>query len=201
MSNADELKKLGELLESGVLSKEEFEIEKEKLLKKTSQRFKLGPKQIKYLFLVVLVTLGIFIITNTSLTSSFESETTSADIFKKLESEGISVTFECWNGFDCDPDKKVDGYYQARWFKYSEHANFMINEIAPKGGQFYICKTKSECDPIWNHYDTSPLRGPYVFRSKDGKLVAQLNSTLSIDTGAKFRDVFENLDNIVVTDH
>ena len=54
---------------------------------------------------------------------------------------------------------------------------------------------------IWNHYDTSPLRGPYVFRSKDGKLVAQLNSTLSIDTGAKFRDVFENLDNIVVTDH
>ena len=67
MSNADELKKLGELLESGVLSKEEFEIEKEKLLKKTSPRLKLGRKQIKYLFLVVLVTLGIFIITNTSL--------------------------------------------------------------------------------------------------------------------------------------
>ena len=32
MSNADELKKLKELLDSGVLSQEEFDVEKEKLL-------------------------------------------------------------------------------------------------------------------------------------------------------------------------
>ena len=32
MSNADELKKLKELLDSGVLSQEEFDVEKDKLL-------------------------------------------------------------------------------------------------------------------------------------------------------------------------
>ena len=69
-----------------------------------------------------------------------------------------------------------------------------------EGNESVICETKTECDLIWQHYeDLKSLAGPYRFRSQDGKLVAQLNSGLSLETGVSFQTIFEGLDNLTVT--
>lgn len=77
MSNADELKKLKELLDSGVLSKEEFEIEKSKIISKkdSSSKYKgsLGKKvrnskkTIVYASVaLVIIMIGVFSFFNTN---------------------------------------------------------------------------------------------------------------------------------------
>ena len=76
MSNADELKKLKELLDSGVLSKEEFEIEKSKIIstKESSSIYEnnLGKskklkKTIVYASIaLVVIMIGVFYFVNTN---------------------------------------------------------------------------------------------------------------------------------------
>ena len=76
MSNADELKKLKELLDSGVLSKEEFEIEKSKIIstKESSSKYEnnLGKskklkKTIVYASIaLVVIMIGVFYFVNTN---------------------------------------------------------------------------------------------------------------------------------------
>ena len=66
MSTADEINKLKDLLHQGIISEEDFETEKNKLLKKGKSKFKFNRKTITISFIVIAVLLGVFIFTQTS---------------------------------------------------------------------------------------------------------------------------------------
>ena len=77
---------------------------------------------------------------------------------------------------------------------YKERLRFSIAEVAPKGGQVFICDTKKNCDAIYAYFDAlKALAGPYLYQSPSGTVVAQLNSGLTPDTAAKFEEVIESL--------
>lgn len=70
---------------------------------------------------------------------------------------------------------------------YIAHQAFEIPSVAPKGGQFFVCDTKQNCDAIFAYYDAlKALAGPYTYQSPAGTVVAQLNSGLKPDEAAKF---------------
>src|SRR5690349_4307273 len=49
---------------------------------------------------------------------------------------------------------------------YTAHQSFEIASVAPKGGQFFICDTKKNCDAIFAYYDAlKALAGPYTYQS------------------------------------
>ena len=126
---------------------------------------------------------------------------TSDLIIQKIKDAGLVIYDIEYNSWYGEKDKKVGNLYDSGWYYYSERVHFTIGEVAPRGGQFIICKTVRECNDVWNHYDTfRGLAGPYVYRSKDKKLIAQLNSGLSVESGKLFGNIFDNLDNTVVTD-
>ena len=73
---------------------------------------------------------------------------------------------------------------------YQEHYSFSIAEVAPSGGQIFVCDTKKNCDALYQYFDMlSGLGGPYYYQSPSGLIVAQLNSGLTPDTAAKFETV------------
>jgi hypothetical protein len=77
---------------------------------------------------------------------------------------------------------------------YTAHQVFEIASVAPKGGQFFICDTKKNCDAIYAYFDAlKALAGPYTYRSPGGTVVAQLNSGLSPDEAAKFEAAIKSL--------
>lgn len=77
---------------------------------------------------------------------------------------------------------------------YREHVEFVIAEVAPRGGQLFICDTKKNCDAIYAYFDAlKGLAGPYTYQSPNGLVVAQLNSGLTPETAAKFEEVIKSL--------
>lgn len=71
---------------------------------------------------------------------------------------------------------------------YTERLTFSIPEVAPDGGQVFVCDTKQNCDAIYAYYEAlAGLAGPYLYRSGDGRVVAQLNSGLTPETAARFQ--------------
>jgi hypothetical protein len=73
---------------------------------------------------------------------------------------------------------------------YTSRVEFTIAEVAPRGGQVFVCDTKRNCDAIYAYYEAlAGLAGPYLYQSPSGLVVAQLNSGLSPATGAAFQDV------------
>lgn len=77
---------------------------------------------------------------------------------------------------------------------FLENVEFSIPEVAPKGGQLFVCDTKKNCDAIYAYYDAlKALAGPYLYQSPDGKVVLQLNSGLTPQTGAKFEAALKDL--------
>jgi hypothetical protein len=77
---------------------------------------------------------------------------------------------------------------------FQENVEFAIEEVAPKGGQLFICDTKQNCDAIFAYYDAlKGLAGPYLYQSPNGQVVAQLNSGLTPETAAKFQSVVVGL--------
>jgi len=86
-----------------------------------------------------------------------------------------------------DPDSPVPNSYQ-------ENLWFSIPEVAPKGGQIFVCDTKKNCDALYAYFDAlKALAGPYLYQSPSGTVVAQLNSGLTPDTAAKFEKVVNSL--------
>jgi len=70
---------------------------------------------------------------------------------------------------------------------FTEHWSFVIASVAPKGGQFFVCDTKKNCDAIFAYYDAlKALAGPYLYQSNDGRVVMQLNSGLTPDQASSF---------------
>src|SRR5690349_21613714 len=69
-----------------------------------------------------------------------------------------------------DPESPVPNSYQER-------VTFTIGEVAPDGGQVFVCDTKQNCDAIFAYFEAlTALAGPYLYQSPDGRVVAQLNS-------------------------
>lgn len=57
---------------------------------------------------------------------------------------------------------------------------FELANVAPKGGQYFICDTRRNCDAIAAYFDAlKALAGPYTYQSDSGLVVVQLNSGLS----------------------
>jgi hypothetical protein len=77
---------------------------------------------------------------------------------------------------------------------YIAHQAFEIASVAPKGGQFFVCDTKKNCDAIFAYFDAlKALAGPYTYQSPSGTVVAQLNSGLTPDEAAKFEAAIKGL--------
>lgn len=73
---------------------------------------------------------------------------------------------------------------------YAEHLTFSVEEVAPEGGQVFVCDTKPNCDAIYAYFEAlAGLAGPYLYQSGDGRVVAQLNSGLTPETAARFAEV------------
>jgi len=86
-----------------------------------------------------------------------------------------------------DPDSPLPNSYQ-------ENLEFSIPEVAPKGGQIFVCDTKKNCDALYAYFDAlKALAGPYLYQSPSGTVVAQLNRGLTPDTAAKFETVINTL--------
>jgi hypothetical protein len=67
------------------------------------------------------------------------------------------------------------------------HRAFEIPSVAPRGGQFFLCDTKRNCDAIYAYFDAfKALGGPYLFQSPGGTVVLQLNSGLTPDEAATY---------------
>jgi len=210
MSNADELLKLKKLFEDGVISEEEFNKEKDKILSSNkkikrmpinSDLVKLDSKKLKYTFIVMfLVISSWYFYSNSSTTTTNSSEIINMLAPDFIDDDKIAYLFS-YNSYDDEPHyQSSDGMYNANHFKYTEKVEFMVAYFTYEddiGGQFYLCKSKSECDEIYEHYDSyRGLVGPYLFRSKDGKLVAQISKKTPKDTARKFEEIFTNLRNI-----
>lgn len=87
-----------------------------------------------------------------------------------------------------DPSDVLPDTYAERW-------EFVIAEVAPKGGQIFVCETKANCDVLFDYYSAlSALAGPNLFQSPNGLVVAQLNSGLSPETAAKFETIINSLE-------
>lgn len=77
---------------------------------------------------------------------------------------------------------------------FTAHQAFEIASVAPKGGQFFICDTKKNCDAIYAYFDAlKALAGPYTYQSPGGTVVAQFNSGLKPDEAAKFEAAIKSL--------
>lgn len=77
---------------------------------------------------------------------------------------------------------------------YTAHQVFEVASVAPKGGQYFICDTKKNCDAIYAYFDAlKALAGPYLYQSPSGTVVAQLNSGLKPDEAAKFEQAIKGL--------
>jgi hypothetical protein len=74
---------------------------------------------------------------------------------------------------------------------YTSHADFVIGD---KGGQYFICDTKRNCDAIYAYFDAlKALAGPYTYRSGGGLVVVQLNSELAPDAAAKIEAAIKGM--------
>ena len=71
---------------------------------------------------------------------------------------------------------------------YTERLQFIIPRIAPKGGQLFVCDTKKNCDALFAYFDAlKALAGPYTYQSDGGRVVIQLNDSLTPQEGAAFQ--------------
>lgn len=102
---------------------------------------------------------------------------TAQSVVDAIEASGVGLSDV--NAPEREPDSPLPN-------SYDEHLQFTMDEVAPKGGSVYVCKTKQNCDALYAYFDMfRGLVGPYLFQSKDGTVVVQLNSGLSAETGAK----------------
>ncbi|PAU76753.1 hypothetical protein [Halomonas salipaludis] len=66
---------------------------------------------------------------------------------------------------------------------YQYHLVVVLEEVAPRGGQFFICDERDVCDRVKGYFDSMPeLVGPHRYQSESGRVVAQLNSEVSQET-------------------
>lgn len=105
------------------------------------------------------------------------------DLFTKAGLEISSVTYTAPKPKSLLPNKYIE-----RW-------EFVIAEVAPRGGQIFVCETKADADVLIEYFlSFSALTGPNLFQSPNGLVVAQLNSGLSPATAVVFETVINLLE-------
>ncbi|CAM2825159.1 hypothetical protein B0183_01175 [Glaesserella parasuis] len=69
---------------------------------------------------------------------------------------------------------------------YAVRFAFSTPEIAPKGGQVFICDEKKLCDPLYVYFDAlKAFGGSYYYQSPKGLVVLQLNEKMTPETAKK----------------
>ena len=77
---------------------------------------------------------------------------------------------------------------------YAENFSFALPSVAPKGGQIFICTKKAYGDALVAYFKKlEAIAGPYVYQSKDGKVVAQMTSSLPVADAEKVEAAFSEL--------
>jgi hypothetical protein len=110
---------------------------------------------------------------------------TAQDVIDKFNAAGLNV--KDIQQEERDPDSPLPN-------SYKERLSFSIPEVAPNGGQVFVCDTKKNCDALYAYFDAlKALAGPYLYQSPNGTVVIQLNSGLMPDTAAKFEESMNSL--------
>ncbi|MEQ6887918.1 hypothetical protein ABE957_04420 [Halomonas sp. CS7] len=78
--------------------------------------------------------------------------------------------------------------------EYQHHVTIVLEEVAPKGGQFFICNDPAECSEIKGYFDgLASLAGPHRYASESGRVVSQLNRGVSQETADQVLTVLEEM--------
>ncbi|ATF75304.1 hypothetical protein [Pasteurella multocida] len=100
---------------------------------------------------------------------------TTEDLVSTMKASGVEIN---------DVKDLKNDEFAVKGFK--DRFGFSIPEVAPKGGQAFICDQKEQCTPVYTYFDAlKGLAGPYLYQSPNGKVVLQLNSKLSVETAKK----------------
>lgn len=120
------------------------------------------------------------------MTSAQSATVTAQDVVDKFIAAGLEVS-------DVNPGERTEGSPLPN--SYKEHLEFAIAEVAPKGGQIFVCAPpRKNCDALYQYFNILiGLAGPYTYQSPSGLVVAQLNSGLTPETAAKFEEVIKGL--------
>ncbi len=75
---------------------------------------------------------------------------------------------------------------------FDHHFVLTLEEVAPKGGQFFICQQETDCQALAVYFEALAfLAGPHRFTSASGHVYVQLNSGVSEPTAESIRAVLE----------
>lgn len=75
---------------------------------------------------------------------------------------------------------------------YKERFSFSVPDIAPKGGQAFICEDKKMCDPLFAYFDKfKAFGGPHFYQSPKGVVVLQLNESMPYEKAKKLEKALE----------
>jgi hypothetical protein len=72
---------------------------------------------------------------------------------------------------------------------YREWLQFEIEEIAPNGGQVFVCDTRQACDAVYDYFAAFPVLSGHYYRSRDGRIVMQLSGTLAPASATRFEAI------------
>ena len=134
---------------------------------------------------VVLIGILVTLLTACGSSPSASTSLTAQNVIDKFNAAGLDVK-DVQPG-NRDPDSPLPN-------SYKENLTFSIPEVAPQGGQVFVCDTKKNCDALYAYFDAlKALAGPYLYQSPSGIVVVQLNSGLKPETGAKFEEVIKSL--------
>ena len=110
---------------------------------------------------------------------------TAYDVIRKFTDAGLQINDV--RPRERNPDSLLPNSYKTCLI-------FSTPEVAPNGGQLFVCQTKKNCDAIFAYIDAfKSLSGPYFYQSPNGLVVVQLNKGLSPETAAKFENVVNSL--------
>ena len=78
---------------------------------------------------------------------------------------------------------------------FKENWVFINKELKNgKGGQVFVCDEKKYCDAIFAYFDMlKGMAGPYLYQSKDGLVVAQINSAHLPDSAKRYEKALADL--------
>lgn len=130
--------------------------------------------------------IGIVVLLLAGCAASQPATVTAQEVIDKFKEAGLQIG-------NVVPGERAKGSPLPN--SYKEHLEFTIAEIAPKGGQVFVCDPpRKNCDALYEYFNILiGLAGPYTYQSPSGLVVIQLNSGLTSETAAKFEEVIKGL--------
>ena len=207
MSSADEIKKLKNLLDDGAITLDEFEQQKKLILDSQKQNekdsrfsnlnfknFDFNKKNKKILYIVIAL-LILF-----PFRYNLFPSTNSSDLINLLQKNNLAYSFS----FNTFSNEKEGRNSQGLWgdrYRYTEKVEFEIRGHN-RGGQIFLCSSRSECNDLYNYFtNLGFLSQPFVYKSSDGKMVAQLNDETPSKIVEKFEEVVTDIRNVEARSH